>query len=195
MNGVEQYELSSGGAGKITGALVRKWPLGKCEGAVADDVAGKIYVTVEDEGVWEFAGDPDEPVAPNDLKSGKLILKVGDHGLKADLEGIALFPTSAFEGYLIVSSQGSSFFHVFDRMGNHRFIGSFAVEGAGQTDGIDAIPTGLGTDFPQGMFACHTDSDGHPLLITSWSAIANAFRPNLSVNSNFDPRHKFPATR
>ena len=38
----------------MRGNRVRKWSLGKCEGAVSDDSTGTVYVSVEREGIYAF---------------------------------------------------------------------------------------------------------------------------------------------
>lgn len=147
--GVEQYELSDNGAGRISGRKVREWKHGKSEGCTADDETGILYVGTEAEGVWKFQAEPDQPT------DGKLIAKVGEHGLTADAEGVTILKTGRDDGYLVVSSQGSNEFKVYDLRASHKFIRSFSVAGATDTDGIDICNTNLGPLFPRGLFALH----------------------------------------
>ncbi|MDP6635766.1 MAG: phytase [Phycisphaerae bacterium] len=183
---VEQFELSDDGKGKVKGLKVRTWDSGYSEGAVGDDIAGKIYIGQENKGVWEIGGEPTDPTP------GKLILKVGQHGLKADVEGLAIYRfAGGKEGYLLVSNQGAHNFKVFDLSGGHKLIGTFAVTGSQETDGIDVTNVNLGGKFAKGLFACHSNrkkGGGCPVLLTPWSDIANSFKPQLKADTAWDPR-------
>ncbi len=183
---VEQFELSDDGNGKVRGVKVRSWKSGFSEGAVGDDIAGKIYIGQEDKGVWEIGGEPTDPTP------GKLILKVGSHGLKADVEGLAIYRFKGGKaGYLLVSNQGAHNFKVFDLAPGHKLIGTFAVKGSQETDGIDVTNADLGGAFASGMFACHSNrrkGGGCPVLLTSWSDIAKTVKPELKIDTSWDPR-------
>lgn len=171
---VEQYELARTGTAPATGRRVRQLSVGKCEGAVGDDLHGKIYITEEEKGIWEFSGEPD------DTASGKLIVPLGEQGLVKDLEGITIYPTANGGGYLLVSSQGNNLFYVFDRQTPHKYHGRFRVAGAEITDGIDVIAAPWGQAFPHGLFACHTDLNSKPVLLTPWESIAQALKLPLA---------------
>jgi len=180
---VEQYELSDDGKGKVQGKKVRSWKIGKCEAAVADDQTGKIYIGEENKGVWEIGGEP-EDAAP-----GKLVIKLGDNGLNGDVEGLAIYHLPEEIGYLIVSNQSRSNFKVYRREGEHIFVGTFAVEGAKETDGVDVINVNLGSRFSLGLFACHSaEGSSCPVLITTWESVAKAFQPELKISTEWNPR-------
>lgn len=174
---VTQLELSDDGKGKVRGKKVRSWKVGGvCEGAVADDETGKVYIAEERGGVWEIGGEPEDPTP------GKLVIKVGENGLKGDVEGLAIFRLADGKGYLVLSDQGKSTFRVYKRDGAHDYIGSFTVKGAEDTDGIEIVDIGLGAKFPEGLFLCHTGAKSPcPVLLTSWGAIARTFTPPLAV--------------
>jgi len=162
---VEQYELSMTTGSPISIRKVRSWPLGKCEGAVADDTAGVIFISEETKGIWRFPAEPDQAAI------GALIIPIGQHGLKGDVEGLALRQEADGAGFLLVSDQGSDRYAVYDRQPPHAFVTQFSIEGAQQTDGIDLTSVNLGPGFPEGLFACHTDRVPRPVLLTSWRAI------------------------
>lgn len=170
---VTQYELKDDGKGRVGGRKVRSWRIGKCEAAVADDERGKIYISDEAKGVWEVGAEPGDPTP------GMLVIKLGENGLTGDVEGLAIYRRADGGGYLIVSNQGSSDFKLYQRAGAHGFAGTFAVEGAKKTDGIDVCNDGLGPHFPGGLFACHTAEGGCPVLLTPWEAVAEAVSPPL----------------
>ena len=161
---VGQYELKGNGRNQIIATKVRDLSVGKCEGAVADDETGMLYIAEEKKGVWKFAAEPDA------LANGTLIASVGENGLKGDVEGLAIYKTNN-RGYLLVSDQGRSRFMVYQREAPHQFVGEFSVDGATHTDGIDVSSANLGPKFPNGLFACHTDQNPRAVLLTPWSPI------------------------
>jgi 3-phytase len=121
--------------------------------------------------------------------------------LKDDLEGITLYYGENGKGYIIPSSQGNDSFPVFDRQGDHRYIGSFVIaangalgiDGASETDGIDVISTPLGSNFPFGLVIVQ---DGRNLMpaedqnykVVPWESIADALE--LEKHPGWTPRRK-----
>jgi 3-phytase len=169
---VRLYRLLADDQDVWTTKLTRTWNIGKCEGAVADDAAGAIYVAEEKKGIWKFDAESssDSP--------GKLVAKVGEHGIRGDLEGLELIETRGGQSLLIASDQGSNRFVVFDRRHDHRYCGSFRIEGAEDSDGIAATRAPLGSRFPAGVFCCHTDVAPRPILLTAWDEIEQAMFPS-----------------
>lgn len=182
---MEQIEIRDDGKGKLAGRKVRSWKTSVCEGVAGDDERGTVYVGEESKGVWCVGGEPNDP-AP-----GKLVAAVGEHGLRQDVEGVAIYDAGGGKGYLLVSSQGSSDFKVYQRGGEHAYVGTFSVLGASSTDGIEVCTASLGKAFPKGVFACHSDQTVRgacPVLLTPWEKIAELFRPPLSVAPSWEPR-------
>ncbi|MBI4767175.1 MAG: phytase [Deltaproteobacteria bacterium] len=165
---IEQYELTGDEKGKVAGKKVRSWRIGKSEAVAADDEEGKIYISEEDRGVWEVGGEPEDPTP------GKLVIRLGENGLTGDIEGLAIYYKPDGAGYLIVSNQGKDNFKVYQRSGTHEFVGTFAIQGARKTDGLDVVNANLGPQFPNGLFACHTGEGNCPVLLTPWEKIADA---------------------
>lgn len=165
-HGIAQYEITSEQPGHLAGQLVRKWPLGFSEGAVADDEAGTLYISVESEGVWKFGAEPEEEAV------GELIIKVGKHRLRGDVEGLAIYKTGPASGYLLLSDQGRNRFQLYQRDGGHQYVGEFSVENVRVTDGIEAMNvTGL-PGFAGGLFACHTDPAPCAIVVVPWQEIS-----------------------
>lgn len=162
---VEQYELQASEDGTIGGKKVRTWPVGKCEGAVADDEEAVIYIAEEKKGIWRFPAEPELPA------TGKLVAALGEHGLKGDVEGLCIYRGKNRSGFLMVSDQGSNRFSVYDRRPPHGFVGHFSISGAVDSDGIDLSTANFGTAFPNGIFACHTGSVPRAVLLTPLHAI------------------------
>lgn len=172
---VEQYQLTSDKPGALQGRKIRSWAIGKCEGAVADDDAG-AFISEEEKGIWKVGTELD------DATPGQVIAKVGeeDH-LQGDLEGLTLFRGPMGTGYLIASDQGQSRFVVFERQAPHRQIGAFQVQGAVSTDGIDLATMPLGPEFPEGIFACHTDRGKRAIQLSSWADIRRQLKLTVSA--------------
>lgn len=180
--GIEQYELSDDGTGKIQGTKVRAWPFPESEGCVADDEAGALYVGEQSVGIWKFGAEPDDPTTAH------LIAKIGENDFVEDVEGVTLYYAAGGDGYIIASSQGSSSFKVFDRKPPHKFIKTFRVENARGTDGVDVVNISLGPAFPEGLFALHTDAeDACPVMLCSFKDTA------LKTDTQYwDPRNPGP---
>ena len=164
-HGIAQYQLSKGDDGRAAAKKVRSWPLGECEGAVADDETGVLFISEETVGVWKVGAEP------GDLTPGELIVRVGEHGLNGDLEGLAIYRNVSGVSCLIVSDQGSDRFAAFNLAAPHKFLGGFTVEGAAHTDGIEVVAGDLGPKFPDGLFACHTANLEIGVLLTPWNPI------------------------
>ena len=142
-----QIEIRADAQAGITGQLVRKWHIGKCEGAAARDESAQVFITEERRGIWRLGARPDDPTP------GALLARVGEHGLVGDLEGVAL--ASNTHKMLVVSDQSRGKFVAFESTGGCRFVGEFSVPGVQATDGIEIVDVPLGKHFPQGLFACH----------------------------------------
>lgn len=170
---VEQHELSGNGQGGLRNTKVRSWPLGKCESAVADDDSGTLYISEEAKGIWKM------PAESDDVTPAELIIKVGEHGMKGDVEGLGLDGSGDHGKTLIVSDQGRSRFMIYQRTKPYTYVGEFSIEGASQTDGIDVVAGDFGPSFPRGIFACHTDKSPRAILVTPLHEIfAKLPRPN-----------------
>jgi 3-phytase len=162
---VEQWELI------VTGRHVRSRSVrlfdagGPVEGCVADDATGQLYLAQERRGIWRYGAEPGAGT------TRVLVDSTSAGHLHADVEGLAIAGDR-----LYASSQGSSDFTVYQRVGN-RFLGRFrvtghgAVDGCEDTDGIDATTRPLGPAFPAGLFVCQ---DGY-----------NLNRAGLPVRQNF----------
>jgi 3-phytase len=157
---IRQFELFDSGSG-LAVDLVRSWTFGSItEGCVADDWTGKVYFAHEDVAIWKVGAEPGDPTP------GTKIARVGNDGLKADIEGLALYGGPRHSGYLIAASQGNSTFKIYERAAPHDFVETVTVDGATSTDGIDLFAGNLGPDFPFGLFACHSNSGSpKPILL------------------------------
>jgi 3-phytase len=179
---VEQYELSWNHAReRLDAELVRRFDVGgRIEGCAADDDLGHFFVSEENVGVWRYSAYP----SGGEVRT--VIDRVQPEGrIRAHCEGIAIYRKVTGGGYLIVSSQSSDDFCVYDRLPPHRYLGRFGlVEGAGadevtHTDGIEVCSIAYGDAFPAGIFIAHDDKndDGNQnYKFASWKAIESALQ-------------------
>jgi 3-phytase len=173
-SGVEQYEIT-GAADAISGKLVRTLDTqSTTEGCVADDELGHLYIGEERRGVWKYGAEPDAGQAHTAMDS------VGSGRLEADVEGIAIYDAGRGGGYVLVSSQGSSSFAVYERGGDNAYVGSFEIAGPDgddvtDTDGIDVTSAALGSGFSSGLLVVHdasNDAATSNFKFVSWDLVA-----------------------
>lgn len=188
---LKQFQLD-GSSGSVTGTQVRTFNVGSLtEGLTADDAQDVVYVGEETGGVWKYSAKP------NGGSTRTLMDGVGNGRLTADVEGLTIYPRADGAGYLIVTSQGSSTFAIYDRVAPNTYLGSFSVVGGAGTDlvtitdGIDVSNRPLGAgNFANGMFVAHdsTNAGGTTsnFKYVPWSSIATL--GGLATDTTFDPR-------
>ncbi len=188
---VGQFALSDNGSGGISATEVRRFQMNSTsEGCVADDGLGYLYVTEEDVGIWKYDAEPG-------AGSNHLAVDGVGPNLEADLEGVTIYYGPEDTGYLIVSSQGSHDYAVYEREGDNRFLSKFeivdsaAIDAVSSTDGIDTISTGLGPSFPKGLFVVQ-DGDNEPdennFKVVPWETVARSTNPLLMMETGWNPR-------
>jgi len=166
-----QWRLYSPDGTEIQAERMRTFTTGsQAEGCVADDLNAKLFVAEEDVGVWVYGAEP----GGGDTRTA--VDSVANGNLTADAEGVALVDEGNGTGYVIVSSQGSNSYNVYDRAAPHAFKGAFiisdgVIDGVAETDGLDVTAAGLGPTFPGGVFVAQ---DGF-----------NADEAGKSANQNF----------
>lgn len=175
---MEQWSVVRSAAG-VDCRFVRALPIGgRAEGCVADDVQGLVFVAEEGVGIWKYPADP------TDEGPRVLVDRSGLTGhLRGDVEGLAILGTSAGEGYLIASSQGSDDLVVYRRGGDNEYVGRFElvahgdVDAVTRTEGIDGVVADLGGVFHGGLLAAHdsTNGDASPnVKLVAWSSVVDA---------------------
>ncbi|MCK4570630.1 phytase [Candidatus Bipolaricaulota bacterium] len=174
--GVEQYELVDNGEGQISLVFVRAWDQTKCEGAVADDELGYVYIAEEKSGLWRYDAEPDGSI------EGTHIAVVGENGYDNDAEGVTIYYARDGGGYIIASSQGNDTFIVYDRLPPHAYVKTFSLEGVEETDGVDVTNVNLGSAFPYGLFVCHANGKPSIAVVTAYEDLG------LDIDTSYDPR-------
>lgn len=190
---VEQWRLFDDGSGRVNALHVRTFDVGgQCEGCVADDGTGYVFIGEETEGVWRYGAEPT-------AGTGRVLVDSTDGGhLEADVEGLSIYYASGGRGYLLVSSQGDNSFAVYDRQAPHAFLSSFTIvanagngiDGVTDCDGIDVTNLGLGSAFPGGLFVAQDGSNtggNQNFKFLDWRDVAAAANPPLIVDSLYDP--------
>lgn len=190
-----QWQLLDAGNRRVRAEPVREFSVpGQPEGCVADDEFGLLYVGEEDVALWKFGAEPDAGT------QGEVIVDIaGNPALEDDFEGVALYHGGDGSGYILVSSQGNDSYAVFERGGEHNYLGSFSIvanagldlDGASETDGIDVISTPLGDRFPYGLFMAQDGLNLMPAAnqnykVVPWEAIADAL--GLEKHQGWNPR-------
>jgi 3-phytase len=176
------WRLVQGADGAITGERFVSYALGSiAEGCVIDDEAGVYYVAQELVGVWRAE------LADRAGANRRQIDAVGAGGnLVEDVEGLALWPGPEGSGYLVASVQGASRFAVYERAGDNRYRGAFAIgvsanggaDAVQGTDGIDLVSAAL-PGFPRGLFVAQDDENTDPAALqnfkyASWADVEAA---------------------
>lgn len=157
---VGQWRLVANGT-TLEAEQVRNFSVGsQAEGCAVDDENGALFIAEEDIGLYAYWAEPDAAAAN---KNARIVIDstTGTGHLTADAEGVAIVKMPDGKGYLIVSSQGSNSYNVYDRLAPHAFRGAFqigptaaegGIDGVEETDGIDVTAASLGDDFPEGLF-------------------------------------------
>jgi len=190
----QQWELRDDGKGGVAGTQVRSFKLGSIvEGCVADDELGHFYIAEENVAIWKYGAEPE---------SGDARVRVDKAGpgghLKADIEGLAIYPAADRTGYLLASSQGNNRFVIYTREGENRYVGTFEIadgkiDGCSDTDGIEVMSAPLGPAFPKGLFVAQDGSNpggNQNYKLVPWESIAEKFTPPLRIDLGWNPRSK-----
>jgi 3-phytase len=114
---------------------------------------GQAYHATPDDDEFECEYDPDEAPEPGVVDAPGSNANVGTF-LEADLEGLSIITSSRGELVLLASSQGDSSFHFYWVRSSRvrpRHLGSFLVDGVGDTDGVHYVPVPLTRRYPLGL--------------------------------------------
>ena len=150
------------------------------EGCVHQDEANVLFVGEENTGIWQVSTSLDQELFQQTLS----IDKVGQStGMVDDIEGVALYHNGNNQ-YLIASSQGNDSYGVYDGAPPYNFRGRFrvgggAIDGAQETDGIEASGAAFGSLFPLGFLVVQDGFNapyGTPqnFKVIDWRDIATA---------------------
>ncbi|MFH1139935.1 MAG: phytase [Pseudomonadota bacterium] len=171
------------------------------EGIVVDQEYGMVYICQEAVGVYRMDAEPGVSPVDVELTEDDMIVEEGDYNLIKDIEGISIYYLNNGQGFILISSQGSNTFSVFQRVGND-FINSFTVidngldiDGSQECDGLDITNFPFGSDFPNGLVIVQDGQDttddptdvGTNFKWIKWEDVAAAV--NLNTDTTYDPRN------
>ncbi len=212
---ITQLELSDDGTGGVTGAVVRVIELPalpnntsapQAGGLVADRLLGNLFVTLSNRGeILKFSAEPEGGA------DYAVIPTPHEDNTDAGIAGATLYYGLGRSGYLLVSSQSDHTYALFQRAGDHGYVGRFVIgdnggiDQATGTEGLDVINVALGQPFPYGLLVVQ-DSANEPQNVVAndgrlennstnfklvpWRSVAMSFRLPLSVDTNgYDPRY------
>lgn len=112
---------------------------------------GQSYIASPDDDEFECEYAPEDPPAPGDIVAPGSNLHAGQF-VEADLEGLSLLTSVPGHTLMLASSQGDSSFHFYWIHGTSaRHLGSFLIDGVGDTDGVHYAPVSLGAEYPLGL--------------------------------------------
>jgi 3-phytase len=200
---MRHYELFDDN-GSVGGHLRREWNVGSLtEGLVVDDGRGHLFVGEENIGVWRYDAHADAPTGPGD----RVAVGQGGGEVEAgDVEGLAVLyvgKARGEQGYLLVSEQGNDSFAILERVDHdgdgdaYEYIDRFeivsgnGIDGTSDTDGIEAVSTGLNATFSGGLFIAQdgsNDTGGQNYKLVSWADVAAGAAGGLATDPAFDPR-------
>ena len=123
---------------------------------------GQAYRAVPDDDEFECIYGSDgvpgagDIVAPgSDANRGRF--------LQADLEGLSIITSLPGSTLMLASSQGDSSFHFYSIQADKtRHLGSFLVEGVGETDGVHYVPVPLTKRYPLGLLVVQNGQAPEP---------------------------------
>lgn len=190
---VEQYRLDfAAGPRPVAATLVRAFAVGsQVEGLVADRETGRLFVGEEDVAIWEYDAEPDRGT------DRTAVARVGEHGLAADIEGLALYYAPDGGGYLLASSQGNSTVAVFERAGRHAPVltvdpaANRSGDDVSETDGLDVANEAIPPRFPRGVLVVQDGQNAgrQNFKLFGWDDVAG---PWLRVDTTRSARQPVP---
>jgi myo-inositol-hexaphosphate 3-phosphohydrolase len=189
----QQWELfTKAQSDRVDARKVRTLNVGsRSEGCVADDELGALYVAQKEVGLWKYGAEP----TAGETRTQVDTTERGSGHLVKDVEGVTLYHRSGGVGYLIVSSQGSNDYAVYERGDENRYLTRFSiasgtVDAVTATDGIDVTSVGLGSAFPDGLFVAQdgsNDSGNQNFKLVPWGVIARSSLSPLAIDTRWDP--------
>lgn len=178
---ISQYLIEDDGTGaavKLTLVRQLEYPGKTCEGMVADDQMGFIYIGEEDAAVRKYYAEPTMPVEA--ISS----FAFAEDGYSRDREGLALYNCTDGTGYLLVVDQGDaseqipSIIRIYEREGDNKLVKTVALldrdgNPMWDQDGVGASSTPILPQFPHGVVIGH-DGENSTYPIYDWRDIAGS---------------------
>jgi 3-phytase len=122
---------------------------------------GRAYFAVPDDDEFSCEYGPGGLPEPGTIVAAGSDVHAGEF-LEADLEGLSILASLRGEALMLASSQGDSSFHFYRIKEQARHLGSFLVEGVGDTDGVAYLPVPLGRRYPLGLLVVQNGEAPEP---------------------------------
>lgn len=181
---LEQYSLDGSGD-TFAATLERKIEVGgEVEACTADDFHQALYISEGNVGLWRYGAEPE-------TGRDRVLVDFSQVGnaealgnFTEDIEALTTLELGDGAGYILVSNEAESQVNIYTRDEND-YLGTFAIQGTVEPNGMDAIATGLGGEYADGILVTSNDNEGNFSLI-AWSEVAAAF--GLETNGAYDVR-------
>lgn len=167
-----QYRLRGDSTGNVVGEVNRKFGAFKggkeIESIAVDDALGFVYYSDEGFGVHKYYADPDS--------SNVELSLFATEGFAEDHEGISIYTKTDSTGYILVSDQQASLYHIFPREGSpdhpheHKRIAMIPISTI-ESDGSEATSFPFGDLYPKGFFVAM--SADRTFQIYKWEQFEN----------------------
>lgn len=122
---------------------------------------GQAYHATPDDDEFECAYEPEDPPETGDVDAPGSDANAGQF-LEADLEGLSIVTSVPGQTLMLASSQGDSSFHFYLIGKRPRHLGSFLVDGVGDTDGVHYVSVPLGKQYPLGLLVVQNGEAPEP---------------------------------
>ncbi len=122
---------------------------------------GQPYHAIPDDDEFECEYEPEDPPKPGDVVAPGSNANAGQF-LEADLEGLSIVTSLPGKTLMLASSQGDSSFHFYLIGKSTQHLGSFLIEGVGDTDGVHYVPVPLGRQYPLGLLVVQNGEAPEP---------------------------------
>lgn len=157
---LDQYRITASG-NVVSGTKVRDMTTSSlAEGCAAHDSQSYLFLAVEEEGFYRYDAEPGAGNTPFQIDT---VSRSG--GPVADLEGVTIAYENSTSGYIIISSQGNSSFHIYDLAPPHAWRKSFTlvanggIDAVSDTDGIAVVWKPMGPLYPNGIMVAHDSTN------------------------------------
>lgn len=179
---LSQYRLEDDGRGSVKGTLARRFgafsmrgsepgAIGEIEAVAVDDELSYVYFSDERFAIRKWHADPDHADAARELAA------FGADGYEGDREGLAIYATSAGNGYVVSGDQveGATRLRLYRREGtaanphDHREVVATIRTASDATDGLDVTSRSL-PGFPRGLLVM-MNSGPKNFLIYRWEDV------------------------
>jgi 3-phytase len=123
---------------------------------------GQAYRAIPDDDEFECVYKAEGPPDSGDIDAPGSDANAGKF-LQADLEGLSIIASLPGQTLMLASSQGDSSFHFYAiQASKPHHLGSFLIDGVGDTDGVHYVPVPLTNRYPLGLLVVQNGEAPEP---------------------------------